>query len=65
MIKTKRMVTTLRAVQKKMKKLERRYDPAPEACDLTRSKIEQKMQKLIDQTNWIRGEAVERLETDS
>ena len=46
---------TLRIIQKKMKKLERLYNITPEECSLKRSKIEKRMQKLMDKADWIRG----------
>ncbi len=49
-------MTTLRIIQKKMKKLERAYSITPEACRLKREKIEKKMQKLMDKADWIRRE---------
>ena len=56
---TRENVTTLRAIQKKMKKLERLYDRTPEACSIKRSNVERKMQKLIDKANWIRGRVLQ------
>ena len=52
-------ITSLRIIQKKMKKLERLYDKTPKECSLARSRVEKKMQKLIDRASWLRGKVCE------
>ena len=52
-------ITSLRIIQKKMKRLEKLYDKTPKECNLTRSRVEKKMQKLIDRANWLRGKVCE------
>ena len=48
-------ITSLKAIQKMMKKLEKKYSKTPEKAVIARQNIENKMQKLMDRVSWLRG----------